>query len=89
MHCASYCATKIRKYGKEISIEQLPARLPASHKMLTRIDQLTKRKRAYQTKTQTYRLYRERQSMLVKPTISIAAVSIKVGRIKPELRHLG
>ena len=81
MHCASYCATKIRKYGKEISIEQLPARLPAFHKMLTRIDQLTKRKRIRQK--QTYRLDRERQNMLVKPTISI------VGRIKPELRHLG
>ena len=31
-----------KKYGKEISIEQLPARLPASQKMFTKIDQLTK-----------------------------------------------
>ena len=34
-----HCASKIL----EISIEQLPARLPASHKMFTKIDQLTKR----------------------------------------------
>ena len=81
-------ATKIKKYGKKISIEQLMARLPASHKMFTRIDHYSRNVNVTD-KTQTYRLDRERQSMLVKPTIGIAAGSIKVGQIKPELRHLG
>ena len=46
-----HCATKIRKYGEKISIKQLPARLPASHKMFTKIDQLTKRIRQKHRRT--------------------------------------